>query len=340
MRLPTSSHVSCVALLAAALLAACAPRVPSAQPPATAESTAPVNGLRLAYASHGPAEGPPVLLVAGTGMQLIDWPPELVAELVRRGYRVIAYDHRDMGRSSRMTSAGLPDTTAIGAALRAGKPAPLAYGLRDMARDAVGLLDALGVARAHLVGVSMGGDIAQYVAIDHPERVASLTLIASDNGDPALPVIAQPAAFAALPPPPPPGDTAAYIEYETRVRRVLAGPRYAADSSTVRAQVRRDVERGYDPAALQRQQTAVLVDRYEPGQYRLNHLARITAPTVVLQGVDDPLQPAQAARDIAARVPGAELRMVPGMGHALSVPLVGVVADAITAAISRASKAH
>jgi pimeloyl-ACP methyl ester carboxylesterase len=237
-----------------------------------------------------------------------------------------------------LTAAGLPDSAAIGAALRAGKPAPLAYGLRDMARDAVGLLDALGVARAHFVGVSMGGDIAQYVAIDHPERVASLTLIGSDNGDPTLPVIAQPAAFAALPPPPPPGDTAAYIDYETRVRHVLAGPRYAADTATVRAQVHRDAERGYDPAALQRQQTAVLVDRYEPGQYRLSHLARITAPTVVLQGTDDPLQPAQAATDIAARVPAAELRMVPGMGHDLPVPLVGIIADAISAATSKAAK--
>jgi pimeloyl-ACP methyl ester carboxylesterase len=338
MRLPTSARVSCVALLAAALLAACAPRVPAAHPPAIADATVSVNGLRLAYASSGRAESPAMLLLAGTGMQLIDWPPELVAELVRRGFRVIVYDHRDIGRSSRLTAAGLPDSAAIGAALRAGKPAPLAYGLRDMARDAVGLLDALGVARAHLVGVSMGGDIAQYVAIDHPERVASLTLIGSDNGDPTLPVIAQPAAFAALPPPPPSSDTAAYIEYETRVRRVLAGPRYAADTATVRAQVRRDAERGYDPAALQRQQTAVLVDRYEPGQYRLSHLARITAPTVVLQGTDDPLQPAQAATDIAARVPAAELRMVPGMGHDLPVPLVGSIADAITAATSRATK--
>jgi pimeloyl-ACP methyl ester carboxylesterase len=340
MQLPSSARVHSVALLAAALLAACTPRVSVMQQPATAESTVSVNGLRLAYATHGPAEGAPMLLLAGTGMQLIDWPPELVAELVRRGYRVIVYDHRDMGHSSKFTTSGLPDTAAIGAALRAGKPAPLAYGLRDMARDAVGLLDALGVARAHLVGVSMGGDIAQYVAIDHPERVASLTLIGSDNGNPTLPVIAQPAAFSALPPPPSPGDTAAYIEYNTRARLVLAGPRDDADEATVRAQVRRDVERDYDPAALQRQQTAVVVDRFEPGQYRSSHLARITAPTVVLQGADDPLQPVQAARDIAARVPDAELRIVPGMGHDLSVPLVGVVADAISAAVSRATEAR
>lgn len=124
-----------VTLLATGVPAARSPHAVLAQAPAAAESTVSADGARLAHASYGPAGGPVVLLVAGTGMQLVDLPPALVGALVKRGYGVVAYDHRDVGRSSKLTAAGLPDTAAIAAALRAGKPAPLAYRLRDLARD-------------------------------------------------------------------------------------------------------------------------------------------------------------------------------------------------------------
>jgi pimeloyl-ACP methyl ester carboxylesterase len=148
-------------------------------------------------------------------------------------------------------------------------------------------------------------------------------------------VIAQPSAFAALPPQPAPDDTTAYVDYETQLRLVLAGSHYPADADSIRAQVRREVARGYDPAGLRRQQVAALADRYEPGQYRLGHLAAIRAPTVVLQGADDPLQPVATARDLAARVPGAELRIIPGMGHDIPSRLAPAIADAVVAAASR-----
>jgi pimeloyl-ACP methyl ester carboxylesterase len=270
-------------------------------------------------------------------MQLIDWPRALIDELVRRDYRVIIFDNRDVGHSTKFDAAGLPDNAAVTAALTAGQSAPIAYGLRDMARDALGLLDALGIARAHIVGASMGGNIGQYMAIDAPARVRSLVTVGSDDANPALPVIADPAAFAALPPAPAPDDTAAYVEYQTQVRLVLAGTGFPADADSVRAQVRRGVERAYDPAGLQRQQMAALVDRYEPDHYRLEHLAAIRVPTVVLQGADDPLQPLETARDLASRIPGAELRIIPGMGHDIPPQLAPVIADAVVAAASRAS---
>jgi pimeloyl-ACP methyl ester carboxylesterase len=142
------------------------------------------NGITIAYESFGPTDRETILLIAGTGMQLVDWPIELVEELVQRGYRVVRFDNRDIGLSTKFTEAGLPDTEAIGRALEAGEPVPLPYTLQDMAKDTVGLLDALDIQQAHLVGVSMGGAIAQLVAIDYPERTLSLTSLMADSGNP------------------------------------------------------------------------------------------------------------------------------------------------------------
>src|SRR5262245_16341016 len=133
------------------------------------------NGITIAYESFGPKDRETILLISGTGMQLVDWPVELIQELVKRGYHVVSFDNRDVGLSTRFTESGLPDPGAIRKALEAGKPAPLPYTLKDMAADTVGLLDALEIQEAHIVGISMGGAIAQYVAIDYPERVLSLT---------------------------------------------------------------------------------------------------------------------------------------------------------------------
>jgi pimeloyl-ACP methyl ester carboxylesterase len=238
-----------------------------------------------------------------------------------------------------MTSAGLPNPEAITKALQEGKPAPIPYTLQDMANDAVGLLDALDIPKAHVVGVSMGGAIAQFVAIDHPTRTLSLTSIAADSGNPALPVIAKPEAFANLPPPPPAGDKEAFIEYQVKVNQVLGSPGYPTDEATRREWVRRGVKRAYDLEGLTRQQTVSLVGHFESGSYRLNNLKNIKAPTVVLQGADDPLVPVESARDIAMRVPNADLRIVPGMGHDIPVALIKMVADAIAAAASRANPA-
>jgi pimeloyl-ACP methyl ester carboxylesterase len=294
------------------------------------------NGITIAYESFGSPDEETVLLIGGTGQQLIDWPIELVNELVKRGYRVVRFDNRDVGLSTKMTSAGLPDSPAITKALQEGKPAPIPYTLQDMANDAVGLLDALDIQKAHVVGISMGGAIAQLVAIDHPTRTLSLTSMAADSGNPALPAVAKPEVFASLPPPPPAGNKQAFIEYQVKLWQILGSPGYPTDEATRREWIRRGVERAYDPDGLTRQQTVSLVGHLESGSYRLNNLKNITAPTVVLQGADDPIVPVESARDIAARVPNAELRIIPGLGHDIPIALVKTFADAITAAASQA----
>jgi pimeloyl-ACP methyl ester carboxylesterase len=296
-----------------------------------------VSGITLAYESFGPTDRETILLIAGTGQQLVDWPIELVEAFVQRGYRVVRFDNRDIGRSTKLTEAGLPDARAIEQALTAGEPAPVPYTLHDMAQDAVGLLDALGIEQAHLVGMSMGGAIAQLIAIDHPERTLSLTTIAADSGNPEIPLIAKPEAFAGVPPQPSTRDKEAYVEWQVKTWQVLSGPKYPTTEATLRAHAEQDFERGFDPDGLIRQQTAILVDRFESTGYRHSHLKTIAAPTLVLQGTVDPLQPMASAEDIAARVPEAELRIIPGLGHFIPVALVPEFVEAITAVAARAA---
>lgn len=296
-----------------------------------------VNGITLAYERFGSPDDAAILLIAGTGMQLVDWPIDLVNELVQRGYQVVRFDNRDIGLSTKMSEAGLPDAEAIGKALEAGEPAPVPYTLQDMAADAVGLLDALAIQQAHIVGISMGGAIAQFIAIDDPERTLSLTLLAADSGNPELPVIAKPAAFADVPMPPTTVDREAFLDWQVKTWQALAGADYPTAEAILLAAAQRDFDRGFDPAGLTRQQTVSLVGHLESASYRLNHLETITAPTVVLQGTDDPLVPVASAEDIVARVPGAELRLIPGLGHDIPVELVTTFADAITAAAERAT---
>jgi pimeloyl-ACP methyl ester carboxylesterase len=289
----------------------------------------PANGISIAYASDGSCDGQAVVLIGGTGEQLIEWPTELVQELTARGYRVVRFDNRDVGLSTHMTDAGYPDSAAITAALQQGAPPPIPYTLRDMAGDAVGLLDALGIAQAHLVGASMGGDIAQVVAIDHPERVSSLTLLGADSGNSALPVIANPDAFAAVPTPPPDGDKVGFIEYEFATYKVLRSPAYASSDEELHARVERNVDRAYDPAGLVRQQTVTLVDHLDPDNYRHANLVHITAPTAIVQGAADPLEPLASAQDLEANIPGAELFVIPGLGHDVPPQLAPLFAAAI-----------
>jgi pimeloyl-ACP methyl ester carboxylesterase len=306
-------------------------------PPALAEHLTPVvgqaeaNGITLAYESFGPPDRETILWIAGTGQQLTSWPMELLEALVTRGYRIVRFDNRDSGLSTMFDEAGVPDAQAVGAALAAGEPPPLPYTLRDMARDAVGLLDALGIPQAHLVGVSMGGAIAQYVAIDFPERTLSLTSVMANSGNPALPVVADPERFMALPTPPA-DDPQAYIDYQVKVHQLLNSPAYPSDEATLREWVTRDVARSYNTSGLARQQLISIAGHFEHDTYRLRHLETIKVPTVVLHGADDPLVPVVSAEDLAARIPGAVLCIVPGMGHDLPVALVPLFADAITAA--------
>ena len=336
----------------ALVLAACAPaQLPNATEVMTAtavatptEQTAPnpqaglaqANDISLAYESFGSPEDETILLIGGAGQQPVGWPMELVTALVERGYRVIRFDNRDVGLSTKLTEAGLPDAKAVGKALQAGQPAPIPYTLRDMAQDAADLLDALNIEQAHVVGISMGGAIAQWVAIDHPDRVLSLTSIAADSGNPELPVLAKPEAFANVPPQPTTADREAFITWQVKTSQALAGSTYPTDEATLREWAQRDFDRGFDPAGLVRQQTASLVGHFDPT--RLHSLEQIKAPTVIVQGTEDPIVPLASAEDLAARIPDAELRVIEGLGHFIPLQLVPEIVEAITTVTSRATQ--
>ncbi len=334
-----------VGVVLLALLLGCVPLSPNATippsptPAATTSAAAgevEANGIILAYESFGPTDGETMLLIGGVGMQLVDWPLELVDELVQQSYRVVRFDNRDVGRSTHMVEAGLPDGEAIGAALAAGEPAPVPYSFHDLAQDAVGLLDALEIQQAHLVGLSMGGTIAQLIAMDFPERARSLTIIAGGFGDPTLPVIADPDAFAAVPPQPETADRAAFIVWQVETWQALAGPDDATDEATLRTWAERNFARGFDPAALVRHQTVSLVGHLEGAAYQLEQGGTIPVPTTVIQGTADPIIAVAAAEDVASRIPDAELQLVPGMGHALPIALVPALADMIVATARQA----
>lgn len=293
---------------------------------------APTNGIFVEYESHGPADAEPVLLIMGLGTQMTRWPAPLYGKLVDRGLRVIRFDNRDVGLSAKLDDAGPVDMTAVIGALMQGRKPEVPYLLSDMAADAVGLLDHLGIESAHVVGASMGGMIAQMIAAEHPARVLSLTSIMSSTGNPALPR-ATPEAMAVLTnrPPHPETDLEGYLDHSVRAARVLGSPGYPMTEEALRERSLHDVRRSHYPAGFQRQYAAIAAsgDRREK-------LKNITAPTVVLHGADDPLVPLAAGQDTAASIPGAEMRVVPGMGHDVPPGLYDTIVDAIMAAVARA----
>jgi pimeloyl-ACP methyl ester carboxylesterase len=302
--------------------------------PAPQQGQAQANGITIAYESFGSPDRETVLLIAGTGMQLTGWPIELCQELVSRGYRVVRYDNRDIGLSTRLNAERKPDFAAVVQASKAGKPAPLSYTLYDMAKDAVGLLDALAIKKVHIAGGSMGGMIAQIVATNYPERTLSLTSMMATDGRPGLPIVAKPELMANIPPPGPDADKKAYIERQVKTWQAIGSPAYPTSEAVLRQRITREVERSYCPPCEARQGAASLFTALEDRRAKLK---LIQAPTVVIHGAEDPLVPVEAGRDVAVSIPGAELRIIPGMGHDIPPALVKTFADAITAAASRAT---
>lgn len=286
------------------------------------------NGVHLEYEAHGPQGGDPVLLVHGLGRQLVSWPAGLIQGLTDRGHRVVRYDNRDVGLSWRAEGDFSFMRHMQALALDPSTEPP--YRLQDMARDAVGLLDALGIERAHFVGVSMGGMISQIVAAEHPERVSSLTSIMSTTGAASLPQTRPDVAAVVFAPPPDPNDFDAIVERNMLIWRTIGSPAYPAEDTALRDRIVHEVRRAYFPVGTARQMAAVMA-----GPDRREACRKITAPTLVIHGREDPLVPVQGGEDTAAHVAGSELLVFPGMGHDLPPELIPSFLAAIERVIAR-----
>ncbi len=287
------------------------------------------NGISIEYDERG--AGDPLLLIMGLGAQMTRWPEGFCDQLAARGFRVIRFDNRDVGLSSKMDEAGLPDMAAVFTAFASGAQPPVAYTLREMSEDAVGVLDALDIKQAHIVGASMGGMIAQLVAADFPEHVLSLTSIMSTTGNRELPT-GTPEAMAALstPAPNPNDDLEGFLAAGLKTAHIVGSPGHI-DEAALRERMTTDFQRAYAPAGFMRQYAAVLAS-----PDRRPKLKGIKVPTVVIHGEVDALVNVAGGKDTADNIPGAELLIMSGMGHDVPPAFWGQIIDAIEAVAAKA----
>ena len=281
------------------------------------------NGLSIEYETFGDRANPALLLIMGVGCQLIMWPEDLCQGLADKGFFVIRYDNRDIGLTTKMDDAGVPDIMAALTAQLSGEPVKAPYSLDDMADDAAALLKTLGIDRAHIVGASMGGMIAQLVAIRHPEVTKSLTSIMSTTGNPDLPAAKDEAMGALLTPP---ADTSreSLIAQGVTMWKVIGSPKYPATEEELTTLAARNVDRSICPEGFGRQVLAIL-----SAPPRNEALSKLSVPAMVLHGADDPLVPVEGGKDTAAAIPGARLEIIDGMAHDFTQALVPVYLDKI-----------
>ena len=280
------------------------------------------NGIDICYEIFGEAGAEPLVLIMGLAGQMVLWDDAFCEQIAARGFRVIRFDNRDVGQSSRLTGGKRLTLWEMLKARFLNIPPAAPYTLRDMAEDTIALMDVLGIRSAHLVGASMGGMIAQEIAITFPERVRSLTSIMSTTGNPDLP---QPSneAVALLTEPQPKGRDE-YIARFERNAKVLRAGRFPEDEALDRSRAERVFDRGLNPAGVGRQIRAVLASGS-----RKERLSKVRAPTLVIHGTADPLVDPKAGQDTAVSIPGAKLMIVQGMGHALPMPIWPEIIDAI-----------
>jgi len=268
------------------------------------------NGIRICFEALGDPAGEPLLLISGLGGQMINWRDAFCGGLTGRGFRVIRFDNRDVGLSTHLDGAGVPDPAAVAEAAARGEPVEVPYTLEEMAADAAGLLDALEIEAAHVMGSSMGGRIGQHLAVRRPERVRTLTSMVSHMGEPGFPP-PRPEAVALLSRPAPP-DREGYVAYSMELSRVLGG-RLPLDEAYASAAAARAYDRAFHPDGVARQYAAFL------GTGGLKEgLRRLEVPTLIVHGSDDPLISLDAAAAMAEVTPRAELLVVDGMGHAVN----------------------
>lgn len=266
---------------------------------------------------------PVVLLIMGLGMQLIAWPPQMVQALIDAGYRVVRLDNRDVGLSAHLGHLGKPKILWAMMRMRLGLPLRAPYTLADMAADALGTLDALQIESAHVVGVSMGGMIAQRVAIAAPKRVRSLTSIMSSSGAPGLPTAKRPI-LAMMLSRPQGKSVEAQLEHYVRLFKAIGSPAYPIAEAEMRERMLASIQRSVYPEGTLRQMLAVVTDLT-----RADELSRIKSPTLVLHGKADPLVPYACGEDTARRIYGAHLLGIDGMGHDLPPIPVMKILDAL-----------
>jgi pimeloyl-ACP methyl ester carboxylesterase len=273
------------------------------------------NGISIEVEDTG-ADGsqagrPAVLLIMGLGMQLVAWPPDFVNALVDAGFRVVRLDNRDIGLSQHLDHLGVPNIMWESLKHRIGLAVRAPYGVKDMALDSLGVLDALGIEKAHVVGVSMGGMIAQRVALAAPHRVLSLASIMSSSGARYLPG-PKPHVLRALLGRPAGQGEEAIVDHYVRLFQVIGSPGFPVEESALRERIRLGTRRSFHPAGTMRQMVAIAAD-----DRRADELAGIKSPTLVLHGHADPLVPFACGHDTARRIPGAKLHGIDGMGHDL-----------------------
>jgi proline iminopeptidase len=282
------------------------------------------NQLIFEVETRGERSHPAVLLIMGLGQQLTAWPDAFVEALVAGGYFVIRFDNRDIGLSSKFDDA--PSPSLYGALLRSYLRIPVRtpYKLTDMARDCSAILDALEIDRAHIVGASMGGMIAQTLAASTPGKVLTLTSIMSSSGARRLPAARPEAMRAILSKPADPGSTAALVDHYVGVMRTIGSPGFETPEPELRAALARSLTRSFHPSGTARQMLAIIAS----GD-RSKLLAKITAPTLVIHGKEDPLVPVECGRDTQAKIPRATLQVIAGMGHDLAPGLVPILTRAL-----------
>lgn len=290
--------------------------------PQTPEAFARVGEIELCYDTFGEPGQPALLMIMGLGTQMVAWDDDFCRGLAARGYHVIRFDNRDVGRSTRLDGVMAPDLATAMAAVMQGRAVEAPYRLEDMARDAIGLLDHLGIDRAHVVGASMGGAIAQLLAIGHPTRLYTMASIMATSGAPGLPP-PTPEAMALLFRPPV-LDPAGFLESYRRLMAVLRGPGFTQDEARDIERAGRYFARGIHPAGTARQLAAI----FASGSRR-EALTSVTVPTLVIHGDIDPLVPLECGRDTARAVPGAKIVVIEGMGHSLPISLWPRIIDAI-----------
>jgi pimeloyl-ACP methyl ester carboxylesterase len=282
-----------------------------------------VNGIQIEYDTFGEVGSKPLLMIKGVGQQMITWSEDFCSLLAQAGHYVIRYDHRDVGLSSKLENEKTPELAEIVTAVAQGQKIKPPYTLDDMAADSIGLLDALGIEKAHVCGMSMGSAIAQVLTISYPSRVLSLTLMMTSTGNPDVPST-KPEGLAAILAPQP-DQREAYIDHHLKTFRILSSPKFPFNEEKHRQLAGRLFDRSYYPVGMNRHFLAVLAQ-----ENRKPALAGLKIPALIIHGAADPLVPVEAGKDAAEAIPGSELLIIEGMGHDLPAEVWPAVVEAMS----------